>query len=114
MNIQEQREKMQKKAQRRAEFLTNQRNEKIKAEKLEQTLLQQSNRLSQMLGEKIQDLKENRRGWYETDFMGETSADLVEEFESKLSELEDIAAKIDEISHDLQNHEMTLENIFDL
>ncbi len=114
MNIQEQREKMQKKAQRRAEFLTNQRNEKIKAEKLEHTLFQQVNRLSQMIAEKAQELEENRKGWYDSDFLGEVGRDLVEDFERDLSKLGEMAANLDEISHNLQKHEMTLENIFDL
>ncbi len=93
---------------------TERRNSKIKAEQIEQTLLWQSNRLAQMLGDKIQSLKENRSGFYDSDQLGQVGAELVEDFERKLSELADMAAKIDEVSHDLQKHEMTLENIFEL
>ncbi len=88
---------------------------KGEAESKEKILLSQISKLAGILGHKLEDLKDNRRDWYDEDSTAFNNVpDLLKDFEQDVQKIEHAAFFIDSTAFELSKHEMTLENIFDL
>ena len=88
---------------------------KFEAEAKEKILLAQISKLAGMIGHKIEDLSENRRGWYDDESPAFRNVpDLLKDYEDDVKKIEQAALTIDSTAFELSSHDLTLENIFDL
>ena len=90
------------------------RSDQLRDQKKEAELLYEINKVSQELGAKIQDLVEARCGWYDEEFFKGADLGLITEYDNTVQHMADIVAIVDEVSHDLKSHKMSLKNIFNL
>ena len=90
------------------------RSDQLRDQKKEAELLYEINKGSKELGAKIQDLVEARCGWYDEEFFKGADLGLITDYDNAVQRMANIAALVDEISHDLKSHKMSLKNIFNL
>jgi hypothetical protein len=88
---------------------------KFDAEAKEKILLAQISKLAGMIGHKICDIQDNRRGWYDDENPAFNNVpDLLKDYDDDVKKIEQAALIFDSTAFELSNHDLTLENIFDL